>query len=317
MSEQSSLRSEATGPDRDAIESVVRDYIEGWYSGDVERMNRALHDDLVKRTPEGEESGGHIGAVSTLALVPQVVDNVTIPVIAAGGLGDGRGLAAALALGASGIQMGTRFICADECIAHDNYKQSIVRANERSTMVTGRSIGHPVRCIRNPMARDFEELEKRGASDEEIIASLEAAMDRLVEDWGSWEVAWGEMNRSQRPPLDEQGNPIFDDKAPSIATPGVPSWSGGSQIASARRRDGLKRRYKTAGNSYTAVVHFAGGGERTKSKSIHVFGASADPSSPHNMDQAKLLAAKQYKPAWLFLDDVKANAARSYHPGEQ
>jgi enoyl-[acyl-carrier protein] reductase II len=118
---------------------------------------------------EGEESGGHIGTVTTMALVPQVVDAVTIPVIAAGGIGDGRGLAAALALGAAGVQMGTRFICATECIAHLNYKQAIVGANERSTMVTGASIGHPVRCLRNPMARDFEELERRGATETEIV----------------------------------------------------------------------------------------------------------------------------------------------------
>jgi len=118
---------------------------------------------------EGEESGGHIGSVSTMALVPRVADAVNIPVIAAGGLGDGRGLAAALALGAAGIQMGTRFICTDECIAHHNYKQAILRASERSTMVTGMSIGHPVRSIRNPMIREFEELERKGISDQEII----------------------------------------------------------------------------------------------------------------------------------------------------
>jgi len=107
--------------------------------------------------------------VTTMALVPQVVDAVTIPVIAAGGLGDGRGLVAAFALGAAGVQMGTRFICTDECIAHINYKQAIVKANERSTMVTGHSIGHPVRCLRNPMAHDFEALEKRGASEQEVV----------------------------------------------------------------------------------------------------------------------------------------------------
>ena len=118
---------------------------------------------------EGLESGGHIGAVTSLALLPQVVDAVSIPVIAAGGMGDGRGLAAALALGASGIQMGTRFVCTDECIAHLNYKEAIVKANERSTMVTGMSLGHPVRCLRNPMSRDFDELERRGASEQEII----------------------------------------------------------------------------------------------------------------------------------------------------
>ncbi len=129
---------------------------------------------------EGEESGGHIGSVSTMALVPQVVDAVTVPVIAAGGVGDGRGLAAALALGAAGVQMGTRFICTCECIAHSNYKAAIIKANERSTMVTGASIGHPVRCLRNPMARAFEELEQGGATDEEIIAFGTGRLRRAV-----------------------------------------------------------------------------------------------------------------------------------------
>lgn len=154
-------------------------------------------------------------------------------------------------------------------------------------------------------------------SDEEVMDYLERAVDMLTENFGTWQVAWGEMNRSQRPPLDDAGNPVFDDNAPSIPTVGVPGWSGGSQIVFNNRRDGLKRRYKTGGNSYTAVVHFPSGDEKVKSKSIHVFGANVDPSSPNNMDQAALLAQKQYKPAWLYLEDVKANAARSYHPGEE
>jgi len=132
----------------------------------AKRLERAGADALIA---EGQESGGHIGDVTTMTLVPQVVDTVSIPVIAAGGFADGRGLVAALALGAAAIQMGTRFICTEECIAHDNYKQAIVRANERATMVTGASIGHPVRCIRNPMAHEFEELEKRKASEQEIV----------------------------------------------------------------------------------------------------------------------------------------------------
>lgn len=132
----------------------------------AQRLERAGVDAVIA---EGEESGGHIGEVATMALVPQVVDAVRIPVIAAGGFGDGRGLVAALALGAAGVQMGTRFICTEECIAHPNYKQAILKANERSTMVTGYSIGHPVRCLRNPMARDFEALEKKGASEQEVI----------------------------------------------------------------------------------------------------------------------------------------------------
>lgn len=130
------------------------------------RLERAGADAVIA---EGEESGGHIGSVSTMALVPQVVDAVSIPVIAAGGIGDGRGLVAALALGAAGVQMGTRFICTDECIAHLNYKESIIKANERSTLVTGGSIGHPVRCLRNPMSREFEAMEKNGVSEEQIL----------------------------------------------------------------------------------------------------------------------------------------------------
>ena len=132
----------------------------------AKRLVRAGADAVIA---EGQESGGHIGEVTTMALLPAVVDAVTVPVIAAGGLADGRGLLAALAMGAAGIQMGTRFICTDECIAHLNYKQAIVAANERSTMVTGVSIGHPVRCLRNPMSHDFDALEKRGATEREII----------------------------------------------------------------------------------------------------------------------------------------------------
>jgi enoyl-[acyl-carrier protein] reductase II len=130
------------------------------------RLERAGADAMIA---EGAESGGHIGDVHTMTLVPQVVDAVRVPVVAAGGLGDGRGLVAALALGAAGIQMGTRFICTDECTAHINYKQAIVRANERATVVTGISIGHPVRCLRNPMTHAFEEMEKKGVSEEEVV----------------------------------------------------------------------------------------------------------------------------------------------------
>ncbi len=118
---------------------------------------------------EGMESGGHIGDVATLPLVPQVVDAVDIPVIAAGGIADGRGLAAALALGAAGVQMGTRFICTVECRAHASYKQMIVKAHDRATIVTGGSFGHPVRSIRGPFVRRLEELEGKGISEEEFI----------------------------------------------------------------------------------------------------------------------------------------------------
>jgi len=116
------------------------------------------------------ESGGHVGDVATLPLVPQVVDAVDLPVIAAGGIADGRGLAAALALGAAGIQMGTRFICSTECLAHAKYKQRIVRAHDRATVVTGESFGHPVRSIRGQFIRYLKELEQRGVSQEEFMA---------------------------------------------------------------------------------------------------------------------------------------------------
>jgi enoyl-[acyl-carrier protein] reductase II len=130
------------------------------------RLARQGADALIA---EGMESGGHIGDVAALPLVPHVVDAVDIPVIAAGGIADGRGLAAALALGAAGIQMGTRFICTTECQAHENYKQKIVRAHDRATMITGASFGHPVRSIRGPFVRKFEELERNGCSEEEFI----------------------------------------------------------------------------------------------------------------------------------------------------
>jgi len=132
----------------------------------AKRLERMGADALVA---EGMESGGHIGDVGALPLVPQVVDAVKVPVIAAGGIADGRGLAAALALGAAGVQMGTRFIATAECIAHQNYKEKIVKAGDRATMTTGHSLGHPVRALRNPMARKFDELERTSCTEEEII----------------------------------------------------------------------------------------------------------------------------------------------------
>jgi enoyl-[acyl-carrier protein] reductase II len=112
---------------------------------------------------EGMECGGHIGDLTTMALIPQVVDAVNVPVIAAGGIADGRGLAAAFMLGAKGVQMGTRFICSEECTVHDNYKMAIIKAKDRETVVTGRTTGHPVRVLKNKLSRQFELLEKQGA----------------------------------------------------------------------------------------------------------------------------------------------------------
>ncbi len=149
----------------------------------AKRLERMGADALVA---EGMESGGHIGDVATMPLVPQVVDAVKIPVIAAGGIADGRGLAAALALGAVGVQMGTRFICTEECIAHPVYKEQIVKAHDRSTMVTGQSLGHPVRALKNPMVHRFQEMEKKGVSEEELIAFGTGALRKAVLE-GDWE----------------------------------------------------------------------------------------------------------------------------------
>ena len=109
---------------------------------------------------EGCESGGHVGETTTMALVPQVVDAVNIPVIAAGGIADGRGMAAAFMLGASAVQMGTRFLTAKECNVHENYKEKVLSAKDRDTIVTGKSLGHPVRALKNRMSREFDKLEK-------------------------------------------------------------------------------------------------------------------------------------------------------------
>jgi enoyl-[acyl-carrier protein] reductase II len=117
---------------------------------------------------EGMESGGHVGETTTMALIPQIASNIQVPVIAAGGIADGCGLVAALALGAQGVQMGTRFICSDECIAHPKFKEHIVQAQDRATVVTGQSTGHPVRCLENKLTRQFMAREKAGASKEEL-----------------------------------------------------------------------------------------------------------------------------------------------------
>ena len=123
-------------------------------------MERAGADAVVA---EGMESGGHIGSTTTMALVPQVVDAVQIPVIAAGGIGDGRGLAAAFMLGAKAVQMGTRFVVAEESIVHENYKNKLIKASDIDSEVTGMTTGHPVRCIRNKMTKEYLRLEREGA----------------------------------------------------------------------------------------------------------------------------------------------------------
>ncbi len=131
---------------------------------------------------EGTEAGGHIGDLTTMVLIPQVVDAVKIPVVAAGGVADGRGVAAAFMLGASGVQLGTRFLACVECTIHDNYKQLVTKARDIDTVVTGRTGGHPVRTLKNKLARRLLELEKQGASFSEIEEITVGSLRRAVQD---------------------------------------------------------------------------------------------------------------------------------------
>ena len=131
---------------------------------------------------EGMESGGHIGAQTTMTLVPQVVDAVSIPVIAAGGIADNRGFNAAFALGAEAVQMGTRFVTAKESIVHENYKQKVIKAKDIDSEVTGMSTGHPIRVLRNKMTRQYLKLEKEGAPFEELEKMTLGALRKAVVD---------------------------------------------------------------------------------------------------------------------------------------
>ena len=131
----------------------------------AKRLERTGVDALIA---EGHESGGHIGQVTTMALVPQIADAVKLPVIAAGGIADSRGFVAALALGAEAIQIGTRFVTSKECTAHEDYKLAIIKAKDRSTVLTGISTGHPVRVIENQLTREFEQMEKDQVDPAEI-----------------------------------------------------------------------------------------------------------------------------------------------------
>ncbi len=131
---------------------------------------------------EGLESGGHIGEATTMTLVPQVVDAISIPVIAAGGIADGRGIAAAFMLGAKGVQLGTRFLVAKECTVSQNYKDMILKAKDTDTVATGRSTGHPVRVLKNKLARDIMTLERHGADPAEIEKLGSGALRAAVKD---------------------------------------------------------------------------------------------------------------------------------------
>lgn len=145
----------------------------------AKRMERYGADAVVA---EGMEAGGHIGNQTTMALIPQIVDAVNIPVIAAGGIGDGRGVAASFMLGAEGVQMGTRFVVADESIVHDNYKDRIVKAKDIDSVVTGQSTGHPVRCLKNQMTKEYIKKEQEGVPFEELERMTLGSLRKAVMD---------------------------------------------------------------------------------------------------------------------------------------
>lgn len=145
----------------------------------AKRMERCGADAVVA---EGCEAGGHIGENTTMVLVPQIVDAVNIPVIAAGGIADGRGMAAAFMLGAKGMQLGTRFVTTKESIVHENYKQAILKAKDIDSHVTGRTTGHPVRALRNQMTKKYLELEKNGAGFEELELLTLGGLRKAVVD---------------------------------------------------------------------------------------------------------------------------------------
>ncbi|MBN9648159.1 enoyl-[acyl-carrier-protein] reductase FabK [Terrisporobacter sp.] len=166
-------------------------YIEDWKKHNVKVIPVVPSVAIAKRMEkfgadavivEGMEAGGHIGQLTTMSLVPQVVDAVDIPVIAAGGIGDGRGIAASFMLGACGVQMGTRFLVSKECRVHENYKDRVLNAKDIDTEVTGTSTSHPVRVLRNKLTREYIKLEKTNANPEEIEALGKGALRKAVVD---------------------------------------------------------------------------------------------------------------------------------------
>ena len=166
-------------------------YIEDWKKHNVKVIPVVPSVAIAKRMEkfgadavivEGMEAGGHIGQLTTMSLVPQVVDAVSIPVIAAGGIGDGRGIAASFMLGACGVQMGTRFLVSDECNVHDNYKEKVLNARDIDSEITGTSTSHPVRVLRNKLTREYIKLEKSNADSSEIEALGKGALRKAVID---------------------------------------------------------------------------------------------------------------------------------------
>jgi len=148
----------------------------------VALARRMEHSGVAAIVAEGMEAGGHIGSMTTMTLVPQVVDAVSIPVIAAGGIADGRGIAAAFMLGACGAQMGTRFIATTEANVHQNYKEKLLKAKDIDSVVTGRATGHPVRSLRNHMTRSYIKAEKEGASFETLESFTLGSLKKAVVD---------------------------------------------------------------------------------------------------------------------------------------
>lgn len=166
-------------------------YMERWKEAGIKVIPVVASVALAKRMErlgasaviaEGGESGGHVGELTTIVLVPQICDAVTIPVLAAGGIADGRAAAACFLLGACGVQMGTRFLSAEECSIHPTYKERILKATDLCTMVTGKRLGHPVRSLRTQFARDYAKAEYGGASDEELEALGTGALRLAVQE---------------------------------------------------------------------------------------------------------------------------------------
>jgi len=152
----------------------------------AKRLSRLGVDGIIV---EGGEAGGHVGELTTMVLTPLIADTTDLPVIAAGGIADGRGIVAALALGADMVQVGTRFVVAKECIAHENYKNALLKADARDAVVSGRSTGHPARCLKNKLTREFDKLEKDGAPKEKLeelgAGKLKVAVVDGDTSWGS------------------------------------------------------------------------------------------------------------------------------------
>ena len=164
-------------------------YIEMWKSHGIKDIPVVPSVAIAKRMEkfgadaviaEGMESGGHIGQTTTMSLVPQVVDAVNIPVIAAGGIGDGRGIAASFMLGAVGVQMGTRFLVSNECNVHKNYKEKVLKAKDIETEVTGTSTSHPVRVLRNKLTREYIKIEKSNSNSEKLESLTRGALRKAV-----------------------------------------------------------------------------------------------------------------------------------------